>query len=1025
LAPPPEAAASPPPLVAGYEVLSELGRGGMGVVYRARQKSLNRVVALKMVLTGAHAGPDQLARFRAEAEALARLRHPHIVQVYDVGEQDGRPYFAMELVEGGDLAGHLSGTPLPPRPATQLAELLARALNAAHQEGLVHRDIKPANILLVRSNQTHAVPLGGGSSRPEEAGHYEPKITDFGLAKQLDSPTSKTQSGAVVGTPSYGAPEQVGGKGRLVGPAADVYSLGTILYEMLVGRPPFKAATMMDTVMQVLTEEPVPPRRLQSKVPRDLETICLKCLQKEPAKRYASAEALADDLRRFLDGQPIVARPVSRTERAIKWARRRPAVAALIGISILALLVLVGGGIWADRRAREQRAVALVESLKTAETAAVPRLVQDLGPYRRWADPLLRRLATDAPADSKQRLHAALALMPVDPWQAEPLSDALLKAGPEEVLVIRAALLSLQGSQKDQLNRWLWEQAEGADPARLLPVAGALAVYDPHSSRWPTVSRDVAIKLVSENPLYLGRWTEALRPVRAALLGPLGELFRDGSRTETERLLATTVLVDYAADRPDVLADLLQDADPRQFAKLFPHLRAHGEEALAVLRQALAQEMPPDKEVTGRERLARRQANAAVALLRLGEDELVWPLLRHTPDPSRRSYLLHALGRLGTDPGVLLRRLEAEADVSARRALILSLGEYTDQQLSAGRRPALVRRLLDWYRDDPDAGIHSALDWLLRHGQCGPAPRKLDWGQADTLARIDRERAGQPPGKRDWYVTREGHTLAVIRNPEVFLMGSPASDPERLTKSESPAHRVRIPRSFAVGTKEVTVAQFKRFLEANPQIGRQHRYAEHYSPDAEGGIVGVTWFEAAAYCNWLSEQEGIPEEEWCYPKDLRDGVQLAPDLLRRKGYRLPTEAEWEYACRAGATTSRFFGASAALMEEYAWFYKNSEDRAWPGGQLKPNDRGLFDVYGNVLEWCHDWIRMYRLERGDQVREDGDKQDLVVSDTKLFARVLRGGSFGSRTQTLRSATRMSDVPGRRFDSVGFRVARTLE
>jgi WD40 repeat protein/serine/threonine protein kinase len=338
------------PAVPGYEVLGELGRGGMGVVYRARQTALGRVVALKMILGGGHADEDDLARFRTEAEAIARLQHPNIVQVYEVGQHDGRPFFSLEFCAGGSLDRHLAGTPLPPREAARLVQTLAGAMEAAHRAGVVHRDLKPANILLaVVGGQLSVVSEEQQASPSLTTDHRQlttlPKITDFGLAKKLDSATGQTQSGAIIGTPSYMAPEQAGGHSKTVGPAADVYALGAILYECLTGRPPFKAATAMDTMFQVVGEEPVRVRQLQPKVPLDLETIALKCLQKEPAKRYPSAQALADDLGRFLAGKPIVARPVNRWVRVSKWVKRRPATAALLGVTALMVLALVGGGV--------------------------------------------------------------------------------------------------------------------------------------------------------------------------------------------------------------------------------------------------------------------------------------------------------------------------------------------------------------------------------------------------------------------------------------------------------------------------------------------------------------------------------------------------------------------------------------------------------------------------------------------------------------------------------------------------------
>jgi serine/threonine-protein kinase len=291
------------PDIPGFEILSVLGRGGMGVVYKARQTQLGRLVALKMILSGSMVGEAELARFRTEAEANARMQHGNIVQIHEVGEYDGRPFFSLEFCSGGSLADKLNSTPLPAQEAARLVQTLAQAMEAAHQAHVIHRDLKPANVLLSKDGT--------------------PKITDFGLAKRLDVAAGQTTSGAILGTPSYMAPEQASGNTRQIGPAADVYALGAILYECLTGRPPFMAATMTDTLLQVLQQEPVPPRQLQPGSPRDLETICLKCLEKDPRRRYPRAENLAQDLERFLQGKPITARPVSIVGQVTKWVKRR------------------------------------------------------------------------------------------------------------------------------------------------------------------------------------------------------------------------------------------------------------------------------------------------------------------------------------------------------------------------------------------------------------------------------------------------------------------------------------------------------------------------------------------------------------------------------------------------------------------------------------------------------------------------------------------------------------------------------
>jgi serine/threonine-protein kinase len=375
------------PQVPGYRVEAVLGRGGMGVVYRAWHLRLGRAVALKMLLAGPWARPEELERFLREAQAVAGLRHTNIVQVYDVGDVDGRPYFTMELVEGGNLADQIQGVPQPGHQAATLVATLAEAIHGAHQSGIVHRDLKPANILLTREGT--------------------PKVTDFGLARRLEGNGGLTLSGTPVGTPSYMAPEQARGKKAAIGPATDVYALGAILYELLTGRPPFRAESATATLQQVVADEPVPPARLNARVPRDLQTICLKCLYKEPHKRYGSAQALAEDLRRFETGEPIKARPVGSVERAVRWARRRPALAGALASGVLLASALVVTVLWwyAQRTALEAAAVAYAE----ADLSESERL-RDRGEFKASAAVLRRakdRLREFVPPELRDRLAKA------------------------------------------------------------------------------------------------------------------------------------------------------------------------------------------------------------------------------------------------------------------------------------------------------------------------------------------------------------------------------------------------------------------------------------------------------------------------------------------------------------------------------------------------------------------------------------------------------------------------------------------
>ena len=349
--------------VTGYDLLGELGRGGMGVVYKARHRKLNRTVALKMILDGLHASGEDMRRFQLEAEAVAKLQHPNIVEIYDVSEHEGRPYIALEFADGGTLDDKIAGKPQDAQDSAELVESLAGAMQLAHENDIIHRDLKPANILLTSEGI--------------------PRITDFGLAKRMDDDSTQTRSGSLLGTPSYMAPEQAGGKSDLIGPPADIYALGAILYHMLTGRPPFQAASLMDTIKQVLAEEPVAPRKMNPALAVDLETICLKCLEKDIHRRYETAAELGQDLNRFLAGEPILARPVSMVERSWKWAKRRPAVAGMISVSATALLVLLIGGVWYNTQLEKSLIVAKPAQRDEADQRIIAEDATEIAEARR------------------------------------------------------------------------------------------------------------------------------------------------------------------------------------------------------------------------------------------------------------------------------------------------------------------------------------------------------------------------------------------------------------------------------------------------------------------------------------------------------------------------------------------------------------------------------------------------------------------------------------------------------------------
>ena len=429
-----------------------------------------------------------------------------------------------------------------------------------------------------------------------------------------------------------------------------------------------------------------------------------------------------------------------------------------------------------------------------------------------------------------------------------------------------------------------------------------------------------------------------------------------------------------------------------------------------------------------KDRLAERQARAAIALLRMGKAGEIMPLLRHSADPRLRSFIVNWLSPLGADPKILASELEhidpsvqpphAEPpkamdailfhpETSMRRALILALGTYGTEGLSLAEREPLTIKLLDLYRNDPDSGIHGAAAWILRQ-----------WKQQESLKAVDTELSKlKDRGDRRWFVNGQGQTFAVIEGPVEFLMGSPSANRDR--GIDEVPRRVIIPRRFAIADREVTGEQYQHFMKYQPQIGFDPSEQAPYSPDTGGPLNKVFWCEAAAYCNWLSEQEGLPKDQWCYLPN-KGGAYFAwmtipADVLKRTGYRLPTDAEWEYACRSGTITSCYYGDSIDLLGKYAWYRSNSRNHAWLGGSLLPNELGLFDMLGNVWEWVQD--RFERIEKtNDEVMIP---EALDITRSRLF----RGGSYSSAPAGVQSANRGGDIPTVRQIYFGFRPSRT--
>ncbi len=657
-----------------------------------------------------------------------------------------------------------------------------------------------------------------------------------------------------------------------------------------------------------------------------------------------------------------------------------------------------------------------INALLDCKVATLPGWIDQLK-YRPTLAPILkRRLEVEHDHEARRRL--SLALLKMEEGPLNYLSEQLLVVEPAEFAVICEALKPYRARLWDGM--WQRVLAATTDQGCRLRAACSLAQYDPDDPRWVDLARHVAKWLVEENPLHIAGWLESLLPVRDRLFRPLAELCKNRQQADSERALAATSLSGFGP--PEVLADVLLEANAKQFGIMWASIQAHREIITPILHAELSRPAPPENQPEARDVLARRQAQAAVALLHLGESEPAWPLLRHGPDPGRRTYLLHAFGPLGIPVDVLHLALESHTCSAVRRALILGLGEFTAEQLRDEQRQPIVHTLLQWYRDDADPGIHAAIDWLLRPGRQGDFARKLDWGQREALEEIDRELAGQQPGDRNWYVSRAGHTFVIISDSGPFQMGSPPEMAHR--RPDETPHLRRIRRRFEIASKQVTLAQFAAFRREEAQAAFAR--PTPYSPTDDCPQSQVTWFEAAAYCNWLSQRHGIPQDEWCYVptnQGYAAGMKVAENHLSRSGYRLPTEAEWEYSCRSGSSTSWYYGSVVELLGRYAWFNKNS-DRTWPVGSLKPNDFGFFDLMGNVEEWCQDRYRTtYPTPGAEGWVEDIEDPDDVTKGVLSDNRVLRGGGFLALAALVRSADRDKGPPDVPQNWVGFRPART--
>jgi formylglycine-generating enzyme required for sulfatase activity len=711
----------------------------------------------------------------------------------------------------------------------------------------------------------------------------------------------------------------------------------------------------------------------------------------KPEKRYLPSIGEWARIRLLTDTKAWSPRQRAMMSAAAKryWGR----IARTGFLIALAATALAAAAAWVEHGRRRHEVSSFVENLRVADWALLPDILSRFGPGKGLLWDEVTRIARDPSRSAEMRLRARLAVAPFDFGVAAGLTEDLAAASPQQVRIISGRL----DRWKSRLLPRLWSAL--ADPGLSLEAtrrfACALAHIDPRSSQWTDVAGHVADAVLDEkDPILFTGWIEQLEPVRRVLVDPLARACVDPLRSEEERLLTTGALVELGREQPDRVAEVLLAGNDRHGEILNRPVLGDPERFGSLMRAELAKGDKAVSDALG----TSRAANAALTLARLGQWDPIWPLLRQSPNPALRTQLVHRLHRAAASPTSLFDRLRVERDPSARQAILLALGGYQEERLPEKERAALRQECHRLYVVDPDAGVHSAAEWILRKS-----------GQNSELAELQEKLRGKP-ATGNWLIQKDGITMVIFSGPVTFEMGSPTS--ERRRDDAEVRHARLIPRGFALSAHEVTIEQFQKF---DPQYGGD----PHVAPQPDSPATRISWFDAARFCRWLTSQEGWDESDQCYPENIGPDMKLPENFWARKGYRLPTDAEWEYACRAGSTTRWFFGEDDSMLINYGWFSMNADDYLWPVGLLKPNPWGLFDVYGNCLEWCQNAAqKIDEAMAANVVRDDEFGADVHES------RVLRGGGYTHPPRETRSAKQFKLDPEARLSFPGLRVARTV-
>ena len=691
----------------------------------------------------------------------------------------------------------------------------------------------------------------------------------------------------------------------------------------------------------------------------------------------------------------------------------------ILAVAVLGLIIgLVSVRSINERNLRKAEAARIIDGLVAADISQVQRiLAEDLPKYQAEAGDYLKQAYENAEVGSNAQLNTALALYPDDDSVMPVLSEQLLNAKAGKFIDVR----DLTSVAKQELLEAYWQVAlNGEESAPRFNAVCALACFDPTNVNWQ--DKDfcnwITRRLVQSRPSEFPIWCDAVQPIHAELVEPLSQIFRDKTLDAQTRGFATDALARYLAESPGELFSLLIDADQKQFPIIFDLIKSFPNDAIGLGVQELSKVGLKDDDEQSQDTLAKQKANTLVMISRLGAMDSIWAELKHSENPTAANYFIQFASPFGCQPGPFIERLGVETDISIQRSLVRILGQFP---IENGVKQGLVKSLLDMYQNATDHGLHATAEWLLRKWNEDEAMAELD----KQLQQTDTEIFASGVNQKNWYINTQGISFAVLEAGVVEL-GHPQWEED--PGFRNPLYSCRIDRKFAIASKEITRGQYRVFFESGLQppleVGPDEKGLTMYGTDENLPMTGVTWFEAARYCNWLSEQEGIEKSQWCYEVnetgEYGPGMKAKENFTELKGYRLPTGAEWEFACRAGTTTPRYFGFGDQMLPAYAWYSTNSGDRMHPVGELMPNAYGLFDMHGNIYEHCYEVL--FELEGMTEIVVDShDVSEVQLSERRLVV----GGSCYHKPSFILSAGFSGDKPDVRRQFKGFRPVRTME